>query len=202
MSWKRHIRKCQLKIAFTILSVIFIVINNIPPGSLRSSWCQIEFANNISRRIGCKREKLVSCTVENKGYRLIWIIEYRIWIVCVDRICIIHYYFNNFKSFLPFRFVKSKSGGIHRKIEDNFLGFSNLGFGSHLATKFFFKKWTAAGGWKQSGHRKLQIYFYERKRCTKAKGNKYDSQISFFSIFLNNIGVGSWSCQKWRRIWS
>ena len=113
---KGIIRICQRKIAFTVLSVIFIVINNIPPGSLRSSWCQIEFANNISRRIGCKREKLVSCTVENKGYRLIWIIEYRIWIVCVDRICIIHYYFNNFKSFLPFRFVKSKSERIHRKI--------------------------------------------------------------------------------------
>jgi len=41
---------------------------------------------------------------------------------------------------------KANQEEFTEKFKTIFLGFSNLGFGSHLATKFFFKKWTAAGG--------------------------------------------------------
>lgn len=123
---------------------------------------------------------------------LIWIIEYRIWIVCIDRICIIHYHHNNFNLFFPFHFTKRKSGEFAEKWRIIFCSlhpakFPSLAFGSQ---SFLSENWITTGRGKQYTHRKLHFYFYWRKRSTK--GNKYDSPISFFSTFQNNIGVGSW----------
>lgn len=126
------------------------------------------------------------------------------WIVCIDRICIIHYHYNDLNLFFPFHLVREEISEIYRYIIFNniFLNFAKYSHACLLGLLPVMKhsQWEMDRG-RGNTHIKIGVSIY-KGGSARQKDINIILKFLFLCIFHNNIGIGSRSCQNWRCVWS
>jgi len=132
---------------------------------------------------------------------LIWIIEYRMWIVCIDGLCIIHYHYNDLNLFFPFHLAREEISEIYRYIIFNniFLNFTKSSVLDLFPAMYIpIQKKNE----EEAVHISKLTFLFIRKEALNKKEINIILKFLFFCIFHNNIRIGSRACQNWRCVWS